>query len=579
MKMAKKLICLTLVALLVLSLVACGKSTQQSSKESGKESEVENKTENEQKEDSKDSGKQETGSQAGKEKWEPQSDLSKHVTITLAAVQAQDGYDYTNGDGVAQYYSKKFNYTLEVTALTWSNWNERCRIWINSGDMPDVLVFNFTQTNYPEAAGYVEQGLLYKLPDDWKSRWPNVARVFEVTGLGPQMEKQFGGTYFLPRARFYKNMINEPGEPVPDHWSLYMRKDWAKAVNFPIKSTYKVSEILDFARLIKEKDPGNVGNKLIPISADPHAAVLMFIQSNSTHYNTFYKDPKDGQYKWGGASEDTLRGLKLMAQAYKEGLLDPDFITLKPEDSQAPFDTQGVAACNFNQAPTAAIHPNFINRFQANLGLDPFEHINMATVLGEDGYYHQRDLINFWGTIVFSPNIKKEVFERYMDILDYNATEEGRTTLFLGLKDVDWTYDQNGKIISLYDEKKEGRPLGGSNGKYPSLGYTLGAIVLFDDFAFNNPNHDPRCLEISRQLYKDRCEISTPETFTKTNWDLYTFDSPNMKRAQFDYDTELCNLVTMPGDIEENWKKWVDSKMPIIQPVLDELNAKLGSKK
>ena len=45
---------------------------------------------------------------------------------------------------------------------TWSNWNERTRIWINSGDMPDVMVFNFTQTNYPEAAGYVEQGLLYK---------------------------------------------------------------------------------------------------------------------------------------------------------------------------------------------------------------------------------------------------------------------------------------------------------------------------------------------------------------------------------------------------------------------------------
>ena len=86
-----------------------------------------------------------------------------------------------------------------------------------------------------------------------------------------------------------------------------------------------------------------------------------------------------------------------MAEAYKEGLLDPDFITLKAEDSQAPFDTQGVAACNFNQAPTAALHPNFINRFEANLGLDPFEHINMATVLGEDGYYHQRDLINFWG--------------------------------------------------------------------------------------------------------------------------------------------------------------------------------------
>ncbi len=557
MRLLKRVCCLLTAVLLVLSIAACGSSEKKSSKE---DSSAEIKDQ------------KESGELSGD--WEPQSDLSKHVTITYASVQGTEGYDYTNGDDLARYYSEKFNYTLEVTALTWSNWNERTRIWINSGDMPDVMVFNFTQTNYPEAAGYVEQGLLYKLPDDWKSRWTNLAKVFDITGLGPQMDKQFGGTYFLPRARFYKNLI---GDPVPDHWSLYMRKDWAQAVDFPIKSTYKNSEVLEYARLIKQKDPGGVGNKLVPISADPNAAVLMFIQSNSTHYNTFYKDPEDGKYKWGGASEDTLTGLKLMAEAYKEGLLDPDFITLKAEDSQAPFDTQGVAACNFNQAPTAALHPNFINRFEANLGLDPFEHINMATVLGEDGYYHQRDLINFWGTIVFSPDIEDDVFERYMDVLEYNATDEGRTTLFLGIKDIDWTYDSDGKLISLYDQEKEGRPLGGADGKYPSMGYLLGAIVLFDDLAFDNPNDDPRCIEISRQLYSDRCEIATPETFPKTDWDLYSFDSQSMRRAQFDYSTELCNLITMPGNIEENWKNWIDSKMPIIQPVLDELNLHLGS--
>ena len=54
-----------------------------------------------------------------------------------------------------------------------------------------------------------------------------------------------------------------------------------------------------------------------------------------------------------------------------------------------------------------------------------------------------------------------------------------------------------------------------ADGKYPSMGYLLGAIVLFDDLAFDNPNDDPRCIEISRQLYSDRCEIATPETFQR----------------------------------------------------------------
>ena len=167
MRLLKRVCCLLTAVLLVLSIAACGSSEKKSSKE---DSSAEIKDQ------------KESGELSGD--WEPQSDLSKHVTITYASVQGMEGYDYTNGDDLARYYSEKFNYTLEVTALTWSNWNERTRIWINSGDMPDVMVFNFTQTNYPEAAGYVEQGLLYKLPDDWKSRWTNLAKVFDITGLG-----------------------------------------------------------------------------------------------------------------------------------------------------------------------------------------------------------------------------------------------------------------------------------------------------------------------------------------------------------------------------------------------------------
>src|SRR5690606_8110261 len=154
------------------------------------------------------------------------------------------------------------------------------------------------------------------------------------------MEKRFDGTYFLPRARFYKNLINDPDEPVPNHFSLYMRKDWAEAVDFPIKSTYKISEVIEFAKKVKESDPGNLGDKLIPIAQAPSNAVRLFVGSNSTYYNGFYKD-EDGTYKWGAASEETLEGLKMYAEAYQSGLLDPEFYTLQQNDDTRQFDTQG----------------------------------------------------------------------------------------------------------------------------------------------------------------------------------------------------------------------------------------------
>ena len=41
----------------------------------------------------------------------------------------------------------------------------------------------------------------------------------------------------------------------------------------------------------------------------------------------------------------------------------------------------------------------------------------------------------------------------------------------------------------------------------------------------------------------------------------------------FNYANEYAQLVVKDGDLEQNWKEWVESKMPLIQPVLDELNS------
>ena len=142
---------------MVLSIAACGSgSTEQ------KNDEQVDKVDQEQ-----DAGSNNDAKEGEDQDGEiaPQSDLSKRVTITLATIQATEGYDYTSGDDFAKFYSEKFNYDLEVTALNWSNWHERLNIWINSGDMPDVCVYDY---KHAEAASYVEQGLLYRLPDDWK---------------------------------------------------------------------------------------------------------------------------------------------------------------------------------------------------------------------------------------------------------------------------------------------------------------------------------------------------------------------------------------------------------------------------
>lgn len=492
----------------------------------------------------------------------------KKVTISYASVQGREGYDYTKGDPYAAFLSEKFNYELDFTSLGWDNWTERMRVWISTNDMPEVAVYNY---NHADAASFVEQGLIYRFPDNWKERWPNVAAVYEKTTLGPKIEELFGGTYFIPRARFDKNL---PGDPLPNHYSLYLRKDWMDAVGYPVKSTYTISEVLELARLLKEKNPGNVGDGFYPMSLTPSNAANLFLQMNSTHYDTFYKDA-DGVYQWGPTSPDTLAGLKLWYEAFSTGLLDAEFFVLKAEEDRNKFEITMTTGIHFDQLPTMEFQ-NRRDTFTRNTGLESDEVEHFATAIGLDGHYHQRDLINFWATICFSPSVRTEVFERWMDLMDFNCTDEGYAMNVMGFEGIDWKKDEaTGEYESLL---KPGEQLGGDIGvaKYPSFGYVLGAVKLWDDFAFEHPTVKKEYRTASWEMYKERVELGTPETFTKVDWDLYTFDSPNRRRVNFNYPVEFANIVTSAtseSDLEAKWQAWIDEQAAIVQPVLDELNA------
>ena len=68
-------------------------------------------------------------------------------------------------------------------------------------------------------------------------------------------------------------------------------------------------------------------------------------------------------------------------------------------------------------------------------------------------------------------------------------------------------------------------------------------------------------------------ENSTPDTFPTLDWDVFLSDSINLSKVSIDYATDYAELAVMDGDLEKNWKNWIDSQMPMIQPALDDLNS------
>lgn len=556
MKKSKKLIAALLASLMVLSTAACsdGETQSSSSQQSGTNSSAAGETSSVETSDTGEEGTYDT-----------------HVDLSWYK-EGITGHEINyDGDALGQFWQDKFNVTIDLTAATMddSDWNERLRIWINSGDMPDVAHWGF---NYGELADYAAQDAVYRFPDDWKERWPNVAASQEYVPGAAVAEEKLGGTYVLFRTIFANH---RPSERLSYHALLYMRKDWMEACGVEIKDTYSPSELEEIATKFKEMDPGNVGSQLVPISIRTYDVPKIYpgtVFPESINVGDGYYKDENGQFQWAPADERTLEGLEKYQNLYTSGLLDPEFYTLTRYEGTEKFYIGGTAGIVLDDGMGYMIQSRMEDGLQKNLGLDPDEALHIAQLVGEDGKYYYREDMNFYGAIIFSPDITDEQFERAMDILDFCCTEEGQEIINMGFEGEDWELDENGEYVSLLPNEITGNASSILGSKYPSADVFFGGVILGDDFQFVSPNYTKETRDIISHFYELRDELSDETTLLPREYDYEFYSSRAKTQANMDLSEEYAQLILKEGDLETNWKNWVDEKMQLVQPLLDELN-------
>ena len=556
MKKSKKLIAALLASLMVLSTAACsnGETQSSSSQQSGTNSSAAGETSSVETSDTGEEGTYDT-----------------HVDLSWYK-EGITGHEINyDGDALGQFWQDKFNVTIDLTAATMddSDWNERLRIWINSGDMPDVAHWGF---NYGELADYAAQDAVYRFPDDWKERWPNVAASQEYVPGAAVAEEKLGGTYVLFRTIFANH---RPSERLSYHALLYMRKDWMEACGVEIKDTYSPSELEEIATKFKEMDPGNVGSQLVPISIRTYDVPKIYpgtVFPESINVGDGYYKDENGQFQWAPADERTLEGLEKYQNLYTSGLLDPEFYTLTRYEGTEKFYIGGTAGIVLDDGMGYMIQSRMEDGLQKNLGLDPDEALHIAQLVGEDGKYYYREDMNFYGSIIFSTDITDEQFERAMDILDFCCTEEGQEIINMGFEGEDWELDENGEYVSLLPNEITGNASSILGSKYPSADVFFGGVILGDDFQFVSPNYTKETRDIISHFYELRDELSDETTLLPREYDYEFYSSRAKTQANMDLSEEYAQLILKEGDLETNWKNWVDEKMQLVQPLLDELN-------
>ena len=496
-------------------------------------------------------------------------DYSDKVDISFAGIQVKDGLDYNKGNDYYSWWTDNFNVNWDITSLTFENWVERMNIWINSDDLPDWSVWNF---NPGDAANYVDQGLVKEMPSDWKEKYPNLAAAASCSAANAYYEKLYGGTYFFFRPVFANNF---PADTITSHISMFVRKDWAEKAGYDLSknlasNTITMSEFLAYCQAVKDagiceypwyNTSSYVGN------------VLDRTTSNSGVMQNAYYKADDGKYHWGPSEaesgvKDTLRKIK---SAYDGGLLYPEFYTLQDPDDIGHFYASGDAAA-VCYTGMAAWFDRFNKNMTDNLGISYWDNAVTLVLTDDNGVAHDSPSTNYWACNIISPNVDDETLDRILSIWDYGCTEEGQLQIRLGIKDVDWKYDDKGEVVSTIADTGFATLEDKYTSTYPITG---NMFILSDDYSFISPAFTKEARDRVAQLYTKRAEVTNARG-KEPDWNLLSFSSQSMNLANMTYADEYANIITQPGDFDTNYDKWVADKMKMIQPVLDELNEAYG---
>ena len=552
--MKKRSLCLLMALGMTVSMLAgCGSSP--SSDPSREEGDVPAQEEAVQEKEPEEG---ETPTDSADEEPAGEKTYDEHLKITMSLVTTNTD---VNSDAFAKFWNDKFTMEWEIIPMSDESKNaEMLNIWVNTGDMPDIANWGY---DHSSAKAWTEQNLIKRLPDDWRERWPNVAKAYDYSGVGEMFDEMFGGTYILPKPVY---STNKPVDVLIAHDGVWYRKDWIEKLGLEIKESYTTKEIMEMMRAVRDQDPGEVGDTLVPMEIPSAKLPEVFVYPNNVHSRdmTQYYQDENGVYQWGPADESTLEGLKLWRQAYDEGLLHPEFYTLPiGRENEAALNQVGRTALNVS-AGMATVATRYAVFMRNSLNVEPEEALAYAYVINEDGYYNAFEVTNFAGSVLLNPDLEDEKFERIMDILDFSATDEGQMIIRMGFEGEDWKYEDDGSIVSLLDEDMQ------VTQKYACVQplYT-GLLVLGDNFQLVNPTLPEYWRNVARDQYINKTEHC--EDIVRLDFDVYYYDSRAKQQATLDLGQEYASIVLKGPDVEANWRAWVDEKMPLIQPVLDEL--------
>lgn len=248
-------------------------------------------------------------------------DVSKEpVTIEWLAYNT---YSQPNTDTeIVKQIEKKFNVKFEFWYVDDQKWDEILGAKLSSGDMPDVMKIKNT-ANIPT---YVKQGILAEFTDEMLAKIPSFTKQVDeanVEGNG-MIDAYYDGKMYA---------IKTPSISGTYPTVMVWRTDWLKNLGIE-KIPATIDEMEEAMYAIRNNDPDGNGvkdtygmsNTAMNAVFGAYGAIPLKEFRGTGAQNLFFTE-KDGKIEFACTQPEMKAALATIQKWYKEGLIDPEFIT------------------------------------------------------------------------------------------------------------------------------------------------------------------------------------------------------------------------------------------------------------
>ena len=358
-----------------------------------------------------------------------------------------------------------------------------------AGNIPDFMLFG----SIARVSDLADQGVIRSVSLDMIKE--NMPRYYAMcTGSDPDFFTQGvvnNEQFALPR-------YNATGEAAI---GAAIRADWLKNLNLPVPATLEELEKTFYA-FVNDDPDGNQQKDTYALSAGGKSGAMGRYMFQSIfgifHVNPlFWKKTEDGKLAYGLTTPEAKEALKLLSKWYRDGLIDPEFITTDARSSGTDVpskfasgqigyidclsyddyqwdndghqsakwvannaDWQKFFADNANDKATLyqyGVVSDFSDDFPADY------YINLAPVTGPDGqqggYVKEGNVNSF---IVFGAKTSDEKVAKILQILEQEAMDEDAYMLHFGPEGLQWLQGENGvrEYNPHYTEEENYHPQG-----------------------------------------------------------------------------------------------------------------------